>query len=282
MDTIIEKILIHQNPDGSFNNPERFYLDKYRGTVWTLILLAELDADKEDSQVKAACEFILNHSFDKESGGFSVEYSTKFKGGLPSKVIPCLTGNMVFSLIKLGYLEDPRVQKAIDWIVRYQRTDDGIFIEPLIYYKNLKSCFSTHTCFMGVVKSLKALAEIPTPKRTEDINKKINELSEFMLHHHIYKKSSDTNQISKPGWTKFGFPKMYQTDVLEIMYIFAKLQIEDERLTDAIDLIRSKSVNGKWILETTFNGKMITSVGVKNESLSYLTKKAKYVLDFYG
>jgi hypothetical protein len=32
---------------------------------------------------------------------------------------------MVYSLIRLGMLEDPRVQKSIDWITRYQRFDDG-------------------------------------------------------------------------------------------------------------------------------------------------------------
>ena len=40
-------------------------------------------------------------------------------------VIPCLTGNMVFALIRLGYGGDPRAQRAIDWITTYQRFDDA-------------------------------------------------------------------------------------------------------------------------------------------------------------
>ena len=36
-----------------------------------------------------------------------------------------------------------------------------------------------------------------------------------MLLHHIYRRSHDTAKTSKPGWLKFGFPLMYQTEALE-------------------------------------------------------------------
>ena len=46
-------------------------------------------------------------------------------GGRHGAVIPCLTGNMVWSLIKLGFYEDSRVERGINWIIKYQRFDDG-------------------------------------------------------------------------------------------------------------------------------------------------------------
>ncbi len=281
MNPLVENIFSTMNENGYWGDPLRFYMDKYRGTVWNLIILAELGADKDDERVKKACEFILKHSYDYSSGGFSVSYSKKLKYGLPSKVIPCLTGNMIFALIRLGYLEDERVQKGIEWIVRYQKIDDGVYKSPVHErYKKHTACFSKHSCLMGVVKSLKGLAEIPKDKRTERIENKINELSEFLLIHHIYKRSHDLTRVSKPGWKKFGFPLMYQTDILEIMDIFRRLDIKDERMSDALNIIRIKGPDDKWKLESTMNGKTLVDIEQKGEYSEYITKRAKAVLEY--
>ena len=77
------------------------------------------------ARVRAACEAILAGAQDPDSGGFSTERSKRAGGGLHSMVIPCLTGNLVFSLVRLGMLDDPRVQRAVDWITIYQRFDDA-------------------------------------------------------------------------------------------------------------------------------------------------------------
>ena len=97
---------------------------KYQGLAWQLIILAELGAERT-APVADACESLLSNSQDRDGGGFSMRASGKSGGGLPRMVIPCLTGNMIFSLIRLGYLDDPRLREAIDWIAHYQRFDDG-------------------------------------------------------------------------------------------------------------------------------------------------------------
>jgi hypothetical protein len=103
---VVPKILAKQTDDGYWEAPERFYTAKYKGTVWQLIVLAELGADGKDERVRKVCEFILENSQNRESGGFSMWVSAKKGGGRHSGVIPCLTGNMVWSLIRFGYLED--------------------------------------------------------------------------------------------------------------------------------------------------------------------------------
>jgi len=104
----VPAILSRQLPGGFWGIPENFYEhSKYKGTVWQLIVLADLGADGEDERVLRACEFVLNHSQDRESGGFATQSSPQ-GGGDHNLVIPCLSGNMVFSLIRLGYLNDPR------------------------------------------------------------------------------------------------------------------------------------------------------------------------------
>ncbi|PVX25901.1 MAG: nitrogen fixation protein NifH, partial [Candidatus Bathyarchaeum sp.] len=159
---VVPKILSKQNEQGYWETPDRFYTAKYKGTVWQLIILAGLGTDGTDERVKNACEFILDYSQDHESGGFSVYHSARTGGGRHGTVIPCLTGNMVFSLIKLGFLKDSRVERAINWITKYQRFDDGEAPVPKGWpYDTMKSCFSKHTCHMGAAKALKALAAIP-------------------------------------------------------------------------------------------------------------------------
>ncbi|MHB8105697.1 MAG: nitrogen fixation protein NifH, partial [Dehalococcoidales bacterium] len=60
---IVPRILEKQNRDGSWGIPADFYLRcKYRGTVWTIILLAQLGADGNDKRIQKAAEFILANS----------------------------------------------------------------------------------------------------------------------------------------------------------------------------------------------------------------------------
>ena len=80
----VPKILSKQQPEGCWAEPMKFYRNKYKGTVWQLIILASLGTDGKDKRIKKACEFILKHSQDKKSGGFSTDYSVTAKCGLNS------------------------------------------------------------------------------------------------------------------------------------------------------------------------------------------------------
>jgi len=207
----VPRILAAQRADGHFCERDRFYTDKYRGTVWTLLILAELGADGADERVRAACEAILRDAQDPGSGGFSTGRSKKAGGGLHSTVIPCLTGNLTFSLIRFGMLDDPRVQRAIDWITTCQRFDDAEGDAPTGWpYDKLETCWGRHTCHMGAVKALKALGEIPPERRTPAVQRTIAAGAEFMLRHHVHRRSHDLARDSRPGWRRFGFPLMEQ------------------------------------------------------------------------
>lgn len=273
-------LLEQQSEDGSWGEINRFYRDKYHGAVWTLLLLAELGADPEDPRVKKACEFVLSVSQEPEEGGFSYDRSAKTGSGLYSGVIPCLTGNMVYALIKLGYLEDPRVQHAIDWICRFQRTDDGDTAPPKGKpYDRYEMCWGTHSCHMGVAKTFKALAAIPENRRSEVVVQTLTEMEDYFLKHHLYKKSHDLEQTSRPGWLRLGFPLMYQTDVLELLGIFADLNHYDPRLEDALKILKDKrTADGLWKLENSFNGKMRVVIEKKGKPSKWLTLKAYRIL----
>jgi len=283
---VVPAILAKQKKEGYWEEPERFYSAKYKGTVWQLMILAEHGADENNDTIRKACEFILASSQDLESGGFAYSSSAKTGGGRHSEVVPCLTGNMVWSLIRFGYLDDPRLRQGIKWITTYQRFDDGILEVPRGWpYDRLKTgCLGKHTCHMGTVKTLKAVAEIPEKKRSDAVKQTIEKGAEYLLIHHVFKSSHNLNRVPKPGWLKFGFPLMYQTDALEILGILTQLGYKDQRMQEAIDIVISKQNNqGRWMLENTFNGRYHINIEQKEKPSKWITLHALRILKkFYS
>jgi hypothetical protein len=178
-------------------------------------------------------------------------------------------------------LDDPRVRRGIEWLTTYSRFDDGDGPAPTGRpYDGWEMCWGRHTCHMGAVKTLKALAEIPPPQRSAEVRRTLEQGSEFMLKHHIFKRSHDLARASKPSWKRFGFPLMYQTDVLEILGIVAGLGRLDERAREALELVASKrGADGRWNLQESFNGRFVVDIETKGEPSRWVTLRALRVLN---
>jgi len=72
---------------------------------------------------------------------------------------------------------------------------------------------------------------------------------------------------------------MYQTDVLEILLILTRLGYRDERMGEALDLVASKAdAQGRWKLQSTFNGRFVVDVEAKGEPSRWVTLRALEVL----
>jgi hypothetical protein len=280
---MVPDILLMQREPAYLKTYPGFYTRKYDGLVWSLIVLAELGTAANE-QIREQCEYLLAHSQESQDGGFSMHEAVKTGGGRLSEVIPCLTGNMVWSLIRLGYLDDPRVQKGLEWLTKFMRFNDGVESDPQVQpYGHYEPCWGKHTCHMGVVKALKALGAVPKEKRTAEINDTIQKAAEFMLIHHIYKRSHNLNRVSKPGWLKFGFPLMYQTDALEVLDILTELEIRDSRMEEAVRAVIDKQDGmGRWKLENSYNSdRLLIPFGQLNEQSKWITLRAMRVLKRY-
>lgn len=281
---VVPKILAKQETGGYWGLPENFYIRaKYKGTSWQLIILAEIGADEKDERIKKICEFILKNAQDPISGAFSY-ISSKEGGGDYERVLPCFTANMAWSLIRFGYLEDERVQKAIEWLIKYQRFDDDPGKPPNEWpYKRWKRCWGERTCHSSIVKSLKVFAEIPKNKRTPEMEDYISKGAEHMLNHHIHKRSQSPI-LGRFKWLEFGFPLLWSIDALEVLGLLTKLGYKDERMHESMDVMISKQDDeGKWILENTFNGRFQASIERKGNPSKWITLNVFKVLKgFYG
>jgi hypothetical protein len=160
------------------------------------------------------------------------------------------------------------------------RFDDGDGLAPSGWpYDKHDNCWGRHTCHMGVVKLLKALAEIPPNKRSRGVKWTIEDAAEYLLKHHIHKRSHDLAGVSKPEWLKFGFPLLWNTDALEMLGILTRLGYRDERMHEAIALVASKQdEQGRWALESTYNGRMQTRIEQQGKPSKWVTLNALRVL----
>jgi hypothetical protein len=274
-------ILNKQKPGGYWGEGlSTFYLPKFRATFWTLFTLALLAADGEDKRIRQTCEYVIEHSLHKDCGAFTFPH----KDGR-EHILPCLTGILHFSLIRFGLLDDPRVQRGIDFIVKYQRFDDGDGNEPRGWPYNTgnqkgKSCWGRHTCHDGVIGCLLALSEIPKTRRTKEIEFILKQASEHMLKHHIYKRSHDLGKISIPNWLNLGLP--FNSDFLGVLLLLADLGYKDRRMQDALDLLLSKqNENGRWVMEKNYYRKLHTEIERKGQESKWITLRALTALKYF-
>ena len=98
----IAHVLAKMEKEGYWEQPGAGYYPKYKGTVWSVILLAQLGASVEDnSRIATACSYLLEHTLT-EGGHFTVN-------GLPSGTADCLQGNLCWALVELrGFCISPR------------------------------------------------------------------------------------------------------------------------------------------------------------------------------
>ena len=289
----VVKILSKQNPDGSFYNEKIIdkynltiaksgYQPKYVNTIWQLIFLAQLNADSNDERIQKLCKYILKTNYSDKHKAFGISYETQT--GIGTILIPCFISNMVWALSKFGYYDDYRVQDSMNWLIKYQRFDDGDFKTPKIYpYKGSKDrCFGKHSCNIGCTQALKAMTIIPEKDIDENTKDFIRKAIDFILLHKVYQKSSCPGEPIKRGFEKLIFPVGFYDDILSVLESLIHFNVESNKLNDALELISGKmNENGRWGLEMT-PAPALASFGRKNKENRFITYKAIKILNYYG
>ncbi|HVN53062.1 MAG TPA: hypothetical protein VMT46_01935 [Anaerolineaceae bacterium] len=281
----VPAILSNQNPQGYWIRPGTGYLPKYQGTIWSVIFLAQLGADGNDPRVRAACEYVLEHSCCT-LGGFSYD-------GQPGGTIQCLQGNLCAALIDLGWLNDDRLRKALDWLAR-SVTGEGIAPaeeqnNPQRYYSSGNSapgfvCAANNQkpCAWAAVKALLAFSKVPESLRTPEIWAPIQAGLGFLLGRDPARADYPAPFASPPSprWFQFGYPLADASDVLQNLEVLTALGYAgDPRLNAAYALLLSKQdLQGRWKLESTGNGRTWADVEREGEPSKWVTLRALRVL----
>jgi hypothetical protein len=281
----VPAILVAQDPEGYWEKPGEGYYPKYRGTVWSIIYLAQLGADPAAPRVRAGGEYLLANA-RAASGVFTLT-------GTPAGHIYCLAGNLGAALLDLGFEDDERLVQALALMARYV-TGQGIAPvderkAPLRYLKSGACgpgfCCSANNslpCAWGAVKVLRALTRVPEKKRTPLLQSALEDAVGFLFSTDPATALYPAGYSDKPSrsWFRFGFPSFYVTDVLQTAEALTEAGYGgDPRLAATYELILDKrDKDGRWKMEYSYQGKTWIDVEVKGKPSKWVTLRALRVL----
>jgi hypothetical protein len=280
----IANVLEKMEPEGYWQKPGAGYGPKYKSSVWSLLLLAQLGGNiNEEERIQTACSYYLDHAL---APGGQISYN-----GEPSGTIDCLHGNMCWSLLELG-CDDPRMESAFEWMARTV-TGEGLAPvtdrkAPLRYYAyKCGPCFACgannkQPCAWGAAKVMMAFGKLKKESRTPLIDSAIQAGIDFLLGTDPAKADypNGLNDHPSRNWWKFGFPVFYVTDLLQIVEALSALGCgSDSRLENALNVILDKQdQDGRWALEYDYTGKTWRSYGKLNEPNKWVTLRVLRVL----
>ncbi len=264
--TPVKKILSKQKTEGYWVKPDLGYSPKYQATSWQILFLAEFGADGQNEGIRRGCEFWMSHTQSEKHDGFV-------------HLIYCLNGNMLWALSALGFGEDPRVVRALNWLtgmITGELPHTGSYSWPAF------GCSANDKlpCAWGAVKALRALVNLPPALQSSKVNKATSATVEFLFSRDPAKADYPHRKSVSGEWFKFGFPLSYTSDVLETSLALCEAgHSRDPRLNNAIESILSKrDTDGRWRMKHSLNGKMWTDIETKGKPSKWVTLRALRVL----
>jgi hypothetical protein len=237
---LVKKIFGKQNKWGYWGAPSDIYSwwPRKDTTFWLLGILADFGLRKDRKRIADACEYVFGTQLP--SGGFG--------WAPPPTVGDCFTGILVESLAKLGYTDDPRLERAYRWLVNRQRLDGGFWCKntgrPGSPREKEPSCAFATLCVLG------ALAQNPELKNGEIAREGAEFLFGCWEKRGKIKFAGHDSQIGK-GWEKLKYPF---TDYRILKYLDTLSQFafarNDPRIDEMLDMLLSKQDKGRFRAES--------------------------------
>lgn len=281
---------------------------KYQGAYWTLIFLADLQADGRDARARRLADHVLATQLD--NGGFSAAGDAWTRNNPARFEIVCLTANLLRALVHLGYGEDDRVVRG------YHRLGERILAHGGVPCVVLRHCLQT-SCKMTLPQTLRAIAAtpaaVPNSTRSRVRQTLVGELLGIRVYryarpdHPEYRAAVRRRPKGMPAtdvrdrwmaqhrysldqlapkerWKRFGFPRSYNPDLLEAMLALAELEVPyDPAMEEALEHIeRKRGRDGRWKMDDSLNGQMQASVERKGAASKWITLRALTVLQHFG
>jgi len=224
-----KEILDSQLPSGCWIHDKSLFLPTFHATFWVLLILSDLGLTKDDPRIDRAAQLWMKRNSTND-GGFS--QTGKGSGHL------CITGNTARALVKLGYVDHPKVKGAFEWIVKNQAELGGW------------SCWNFKPPFRGRTldswEPLSAFAVYPRQKWTGGMKLACEKGAEFFLERELHKQGTRWEP-----WYRFHYPVHYYYDLLVgLDFMTALGYSSDKRLGYAVSLLKKKRRrDGRWNLD---------------------------------
>jgi hypothetical protein len=223
-------ILDRRNPAGWWVQDRGWMEPRFLSTHWTMLALADLGATRAIPEVDASAEYWMRKS-PLEGGGV---------GGFgKGKGHHCYTANMARALIQLGFVDDPRVRKTLEWIVKTSHPKGG-------WACRFSTGGPAPSRTLDAWEGLGAFAVYPRSKWSPSMESCVGRAAEYYLEHELHLQG----ERYEP-WYRFHWPVHYYYDLLVGLDCLTALGYgQDRRLGYALDVLRKKQrPDGRWNLD---------------------------------
>src|SRR4051812_1051846 len=247
----------------------------WNSTMHVLMLLRDFGLDPASEAARRAVGLVRDRVTWKGCGPPECAGNPFFAG----ETEPCINGQVAAAGAYFG--QD--VRGIIDRLLAEQLPDGGWNCEA--ENGSTRSSFNTTICV------LEALLEYELAGgRSGEVTEARLRGQEYLLERRLFHRKSTGDVIERDrksgaAFTRFAFPTWWHYDVLRGLDHLRRAGVApDERVTEAIELVRSKrDAEGRWPLETRYPGEMAVETDDGEDKPSrWNTLRALRVLDWYS
>ena len=247
----------------------------WNSTMHVLMLLRDMGLDPASDQARTAVGRVRDRVTWKGCGPQECNDNPFFAG----EVEPCINGQVA----AVGAYFGQDIRGIINRLLTEQLPDGGWNCEAA--NGSTRSSFNTTICV------LEALLEYELRfGSSPEITAARLRGQEYLLERRLFRRRSTGEVVSscrKSGasFTRFAFPTWWHYDVLRgLEYLRRASVVPDERVAEAIDLVRSKrDDDGRWPLETRYPGVMPVQIDDdEGQPSRWNTLRALGVLNWYS
>jgi hypothetical protein len=255
----VAELLGHQGRDGEWP------AGRWTAWVWTLLLLVALGIPEDHPAARRPLVRALDRFIppDRVDGAALLKRldlcHVGFWLGLGAHFVP----------------DDPRLTAMGKAALGAQYADGGWNCQMRNYPERLHSSF--HTTF-NVLENARLAADRGIVSQTAFREAEARAI-EFMLAHRLYR-SDRTGEVISERFTHLTYPwHWHYTFLRGLDYLRLTPAISDERLTDAIDLLREqRKPNGRWPLQKRIPGTLLVEMEKPGQESRWNTLRALRVL----
>lgn len=226
----VAEILSHRDASGWWVRDGGRMEPRFLGTHWNMLALADLGATREIPQVRESCEYWMTKS-PLVGGGV---------GGLgQAKGHHCFTANMARALLRMGYADDPRILRTLEFLVRTAHPRGG-------WTCRWNRATPAPSRTLDAWEGLAAFAAYPRSRWTGPMKECVARGAEYFLERELHVQG----ERYEP-WYRFHWPTHYYYDLMVGLDCLTELGYgNDPRLGYALGVLRSKRrTDGRWNLD---------------------------------
>ncbi len=249
------------------------YMEDNYFNIYRIVALSEIPYSENLEYTKNVISYISNNLVFHH--GFSHTNNQE-------DIVPCFNAILLEAYIKLGMIESQEVKNALNWIKEYQVFKDNEFTswKEGGIYKFGNGCIGLIPCYIGIVKTVKALITYReySKKKDNDIEKLIEKGTNYILQHNVNMRLFEDETLGEKNINNIMFPQSFIITILDLVYIIGKLELwYREETKSLLNLILEKSKSNKlWEIDYIYPHEAFISFDDKDSNsdwINYLFNK---------